>query len=198
MCRAIAERQTTGRTKTTFSGLSAGTDYTFYARYAGNDYYNESQTSTGTSVTTLPEIFTTDLNAGYVGVSYNATLNASADSSKTVTWALASGSSLPDGLTLNSNGTITGTPSIAGTFRFTVQVSIDGADGTQQVTNTATLSITINAGTSDISITSGFGTYTYGDTITISGNITASSQAPSNGINSIAEPEQNPGRAVLG
>ena len=177
--------------KTTFSGLSAGTDYTFYARYAGNDYYNESQTSTGTSVTTLPEIFTTDLNAGYVGVSYNATLNASADSSKTVTWALASGSSLPDGLTLNSNGTITGTPSIAGTFRFTVQVSIDGADGTQQVTNTATLSITINAGTSDISITSGFGTYTYGDTITISGNITASSQVPNNGINSIAEPEQN-------
>ena len=179
------------QTDTTFNNLQPGTDYIFYARYAGNDYYNESQTSTGTSVTTLPEISTTNLDAGYVGVSYNATLNASADSSKTVTWALASGSSLPDGLTLNSNGTITGTPSIAGTFRFTVQVSIDGADGTQQVTNTATLSITINAGTSDISITSGFGTYTYGDTITISGNITASSQAPNNGINSIAEPEQN-------
>ena len=178
--------------ETTFSGLSAGTDYTFYARYAGNDYYNESPVSGGTSVTTLPEISTTNLDAGYVGVSYNATLNASADSSKTVTWALASGSTLPDGLTLNSNGTISGTPETAGTYSFTVQAAIkNGAADSEDVINTKTLSITINAGTSVVSITSGSGTYTYGERITISGSITASSQAPNNGINSITEPEQN-------
>ena len=185
--------------ETTFSGLSAGTDYTFYARYAGNDYYNESPVSGGTSVTTLPEISTTNLDAGYMGVSYNATLNASADSSKTVTWALASGSTLPDGLTLNSNGTISGTPETAGTYSFTVQAAIkNGAADSEDVINTKTLSITINAGTSVVSITSGSGTYTYGERITISGSITASSQAPSNGINSIAEPEQNQVGLYLG
>ena len=173
---------------TFFNDLQPGTDYTFYARYAGNDYYEPSPASGGLTVTTLPEIITTDLNAGYVGVPYNATLEASANDSKTVTWT---GSSLPAGLALNNDGTITGTPSTAGTFSFTVQVSINGTDGTQPVTNTATLSITINAGTSDISITSGSDTYTYGETITINGKITASNQTPNNGINSITEPEQN-------
>ena len=38
---------------TTFSGLQPGTDYTFYARYAGNDYYEPSQASEGLTVTTL-------------------------------------------------------------------------------------------------------------------------------------------------
>ena len=38
---------------TEFSGLSAGTDYTFYARYAGNDYYEPSPASEGLTVTTL-------------------------------------------------------------------------------------------------------------------------------------------------
>ncbi|MEE0747688.1 beta strand repeat-containing protein, partial [Evtepia sp.] len=182
---------------TEFSGLQPGTAYTFYARYAENDYYNESPVSGGTSVTTLPEITTKNLDAGYVGVSYNTTLQASADGSKTVTWALASGSTLPDGLTL-SNGTISGMPTKAVTdYTFTVQATING-EGDTQVTNSKELSITINAGTSVISITDGSGTYTYGDTITISGNITASSQAPSNGINSIAEPEQNQVGLYLG
>lgn len=38
---------------TTFTGLSAGTTYTFYARYAGNDYYEPSPVSTGTGIVTL-------------------------------------------------------------------------------------------------------------------------------------------------
>ena len=44
---------TSWQDNTTFNGLSAGTDYTFYARYAENDYYNESPVSTGTSIVTL-------------------------------------------------------------------------------------------------------------------------------------------------
>ena len=36
-----------------FSGLQPGTDYTFYARYAGNDYYEASPASEGLTVTTL-------------------------------------------------------------------------------------------------------------------------------------------------
>ena len=179
------------QTDTTFNNLQPGTDYIFYARYAGNDYYNESQTSTGTSVTTLPAITTTSLAAGYVGVSYSATLHASAAKDKAVTWSLVSGSTLPGGLRLDNN-TITGTPNAAApNHSFTVQATINGADSTQTVTNTAILSITINQGTPDFNITSGSGTYTYGDIITVSGTINPSSQVPSNGINSIAEPAQN-------
>ena len=179
------------QTDTTFNNLQPGTDYIFYARYAGNDYYNESQTSTGTSVTTLPAITTTSLAAGYVGVSYSATLHASAAKDKAVTWSLVSGSTLPGGLRLDNN-TITGTPNAAApNHSFTVQATINGADSTQTVTNTAILSITINQGTPAFNITSGSGTYTYGDIITVSGTINPSSQVPSNGINSIAEPAQN-------
>ena len=187
---------------TTFNGLSAGTDYTFYARYAGNDYYNESQVSGGTSVTTLPEISTTNLDAGYVGVPYSATLEANADSGKTVTWALATGSSLPNGLTL-SNGTISGMPTKAVTdYTFTVQATING-EGDTQVTNSKELSITINQGTPVITATTYNGTtqtntFDYGETITINGKITASNQAPNNGINSITEPEQNQVGLYLG
>ena len=44
---------TSWQDNTTFNGLSAGTDYTFYARYAGNDYYEPSPASSGTSIVTL-------------------------------------------------------------------------------------------------------------------------------------------------
>lgn len=37
---------------TTFNNLQASTAYTFFARYAGNDYYNPSQASTGTTIYT--------------------------------------------------------------------------------------------------------------------------------------------------
>ena len=41
------------QTGTTFTNLTSGTTYTFYARYAGNDYYEPSPASTGTSIVTL-------------------------------------------------------------------------------------------------------------------------------------------------
>ena len=41
------------QTGTTFTNLTSGTTYTFYARYAENDYYEPSPVSTGTSIVTL-------------------------------------------------------------------------------------------------------------------------------------------------
>ena len=185
----------------TFTDLSAGTDYTFYTRFEGNDTYAPSSPSaTGLTVTTLPDITTSSLGEWYVGVENSVQLSASAASGKTVTWMLTSGSTLPDGLTLNENGTITGMPSAtAASHSFTVQATISGgAGGTQQVSNTATLTITINQGTSVITadtynnITQ-TDTFNYGDTITVSGKIAASATVPSasNGISLLAEPEQN-------
>lgn len=64
-------------------------------------------------------ITTTELADGMVGVAYNESLSVDMDLPN-ADWSLAGGA-LPDGLTLNSDGTITGTPTTAGTFTFTVK-----------------------------------------------------------------------------
>lgn len=133
-----------------FTNLSPGTDYNFFTRYAGNDYYNPSNRSYfGYLITTLPSITTTSLISGYVGVEYKAQLAASVADNKTVTWTLANWASLPDGLTLDAEtGVISGVPKVAAaSHSFTVQASIDGIDSYEQITNTATLTITIERGT---------------------------------------------------
>ena len=82
---------------------------------------------------------TTDpLPSGELAVGYSATLAASGGRTL-YHWSLIS-DSLPDGLTMNARGEISGMPTMAGTFWFTVRVS----DSTvpQQVT-TKDLSITV-------------------------------------------------------
>ncbi|MDR0994695.1 MAG: putative Ig domain-containing protein [Tannerella sp.] len=54
---------------------------------------------------------------GVVNASYSTTLSASGGSN--ITWKLASGSSMPGGLTLGTDGTISGTPTKAGDYSFT-------------------------------------------------------------------------------
>jgi hypothetical protein len=63
---------------------------------------------------------TTSLPAGYVNQYYNANLQAQGGSVP-YTFTVISGS-LPSGMSLASNGLITGMPQVAGTFSFTVQV----------------------------------------------------------------------------
>ena len=83
-----------------------------------NGTINNSGTLTGTiSGNQPPKITTTSLPNGEVDTTYNQTLWATG--SETITWSLASGSTMPAGLTLNSDGTITGTPTTAGQFTFT-------------------------------------------------------------------------------
>jgi hypothetical protein len=77
--------------------------------------------------------------AGTVGVSYNTTL-AAAGGILPYTWSLASGN-LPPGLSLNSAGVISGTPTANGTSSFTVQV-VDAESPPQAAPGQ--LSITIN------------------------------------------------------
>ncbi len=86
-------------------------------------------------------ITTASLANGTVGSAYSQTLAASGGT-PSYSWALASGSGpLPTGLTLNSNGTITGTPSAAGTSNFTVRVT-----DSQQATAQKAFSIAIGGG----------------------------------------------------
>ncbi|GHU79104.1 hypothetical protein FACS1894191_1150 [Clostridia bacterium] len=66
---------------------------------------------------TAPAITTASLPGGTAGTAYNQTLAATGTTP--ISWSV-SGGNLPDGLTLNTDGTITGTPTVAGTFNFTV------------------------------------------------------------------------------
>lgn len=81
--------------------------------------------------------------AGYQGTSYPAYSFAAAGGAGgpyTWTWVAAAGSSLPAGLTLGTNGALTGTPTTGGTF--SVLVTAKDSAGNQAQ---ATFSITITA-----------------------------------------------------
>ncbi|HVU91433.1 MAG TPA: Ig domain-containing protein, partial [Jatrophihabitans sp.] len=62
------------------------------------------------------------LPRGTVGDKYRTQLNATGGAYPTYTFSLADGA-LPDGLTMDADGTISGTPTTAGTFSFTVSVN---------------------------------------------------------------------------
>lgn len=177
----------------TFSNLDAGTTYYIWTYLPETTTENASDVSNALSVTTLPSISTKELDTGYVGVAYEEKLAATVASGKTVTWELASASTLPAGLTLNSDGTIAGTPkTTASSHSFTVRATIEGADSTERISNTATMSITINAGTPVITANTYNGeaqtdTFNYGDTITVRGTISASATAPGTSTNAITQ-----------
>ena len=181
----------------TFENLSPGTEYTIQNRHksgrdetTGQEHFASFANST--TATTWPRIKTTSLETGYVGVEYSDQLEAVVAEGTTVSWSVMTGSSLPAGLTLSNDGTISGTPTAATPQMATFTVTATIGEGASSTSNRKALSINVLAGTSDISITSGSGTYTYGDTITISGSIAASATPPaSNGINTITEPAQN-------
>ena len=108
-------------------------------------YYLSDKTFTITSAAGpgKPVINTTSLPTAYVGESYNQTLQATpGTASNNLTWSVSSGS-LPDGLQLNANtGTISGTPTTAGSSTFTVQVSEIVEGETLTATQELTLKVT--------------------------------------------------------
>ena len=82
-----------------------------------------------------PVITTVSLPSGVVGTPYSGTLAVA--NSLAVTWSVESGS-LPEGLTLGSDGSITGTPSAAGVSTFTAKAAGPVKEASRQ------FSITIN------------------------------------------------------
>lgn len=86
--------------------------------------------------TTPPTIITSTLPNGGIGKAYSQTLTAAG--TPPITWSKDSGNP-PTGLSILSNGQITGTPATAGTFNFTVKATnIAGS-------TTKALSITIDS-----------------------------------------------------
>jgi hypothetical protein len=76
------------------------------------------------------QITTSSLQKATVGTAYTATLAASGGG--VLTWTLSAGS-LPAGLTLASDGVLSGTPSGAGTYSFTVRVDGSGRSASKQL-----------------------------------------------------------------
>lgn len=85
-------------------------------------------------------ITTSTLPAGTVGQSYQGTL-AAVGGTQPHTWSVTTGA-LPPGLSVATNGIITGTPTQAGLSQFTVQV-VDTISPAGQVTATRQISLTI-------------------------------------------------------
>jgi hypothetical protein len=122
------------------------------------------------SVTTMSSA----LPAGSVsaGGAYPATTLSASGGTAPYTWAVTSGN-LPGGLALSGSGTISGSPTTAGTSNFTVTVT-DSATPTPH-TSTSSLSITINAvlavSTSGTMPTTGETNQTYSATLTQTGGV---------------------------
>lgn len=85
-------------------------------------------------------ITTRQVTGGVINKAYSASFTASGGLPP-FTWSVSSGS-LPDGVNLNSDGTLTGTPTKLGTYNFTVQVK-DSQTPTAAM-NTASYGVTIN------------------------------------------------------
>lgn len=93
------------------------------------------------STSTALAISTSSLASATVGSSYSATLTASGGTSP-YTWSISSGS-LPAGLSLDTSGTISGTPTDTAAASLTIKVN----DSASQ-TSSQTLSIQVNTATS--------------------------------------------------
>jgi hypothetical protein len=100
------------------------------------------------SAATAPLVVdTVSLPAAMVGAAYSHTLSASGGAPP-YAWSVAAGS-LPAGLALSATGVISGTPSSAGDFPFTVRVT-----DSRSASATKALTITVNASRPPPSITS--------------------------------------------
>ena len=92
----------------------------------------EGGTLTGNITNAPPKITTTSLSEGTVNAAYSQTLAATGES---ITWSVASGSTLPDGLNLE-NDTITGTPTTAGDSTFIVTATNTNGSDSKEYTLT--------------------------------------------------------------
>jgi hypothetical protein len=92
---------------------------------------------------TAPKIQTTTIYEGHTGVAYASALTATGD--KPITWALVSGT-LPPGLTLNPDGSITGTPTTAGSYSFVVSATNSIGSATGTVTGTVSVPAAVGPG----------------------------------------------------
>ncbi|MDQ2774582.1 MAG: putative Ig domain-containing protein, partial [Acidobacteriota bacterium] len=128
----------------------------------------------------LSIISTSPLTSGEVSRPYSFTFSGSGGSGS-YTWSLPSGSIPPAGLTLNSGGTLSGTPTTAGTSSFLVQIA-DGSGSTAtknfQLQIVATPSITTTSPLPAGTVNSAYGPLTFTESGGIGPFVWTSSSLP--------------------
>ena len=128
-----------------FTAIATITNYTEIS--AAITITVSSSSSSDSSTTINLAITTTYLTSATQHVPYSADLYASGYSTySSIAWSLASGSTLPAGLSITTdgaNGLIYGTPTSSGTSSFTVLVTLTSGDNTY--TDTQTLTLTVNS-----------------------------------------------------
>ena len=123
------------------------------------------------SGTVTPKITTDSLPDGTVNQLYTATLQATGNG---ITWSLDSGSTLPNGLKLEKD-TISGTPTAADTYTFTVTATNDsGSDSKEYTLNIKSATVPVTGVTLNKTSTSLY----VGDTETLTATV-----APDNATN---------------
>ena len=113
-------------------GVTLGDTTTLYVFNEQVNGDKRTDYASGLSAVPAPEkpvITTTTLSGGKVGEAYSQTLAATGAAA--ITWSIESGS-LPAGLTLSGN-TISGTPTTAGTFTFTVKAGNSVGNDTREL-----------------------------------------------------------------
>lgn len=148
----------------------AGGSVAVTASFAGQNSGPVPITVTGGTPPSTPTISATTLAMGYLTVIYpTQTLVVNGGSGGCCTFAYVGTNRPPTGITLNlSTGAITGTPSVSGTFPFTVTAT----DGMSNVSPQATFSIAVNSVNSPLALSLAGGA----TTITLSNNGTAQLQ----------------------
>src|SRR3984893_971274 len=124
-----------------------GAQFTVVVSNTTGNVTSSAATLTVNAGTSPLRISTSQLPAGTPAIAYSSTLIASGGSAP-YGWSLLSGA-LPTGLTLNSAGTISGTPTAGGVYAFKVQ-----AKDAQGGSASADLSINIETPTPSVAITS--------------------------------------------
>jgi hypothetical protein len=123
-------------------------------------------------------VATTSLPNGVLNAAYPSTVLEASGGVPPFTWTLTSGS-LPTGLNLVANGTISGTPTATGTFDFTVQVT---DSETPAMKATASLSITVN----NLGPLNGNYTFEF-DGFNASGSVAVAGSFTANGLGAISD-----------
>jgi len=138
----------TGLSLNPFTGIVSGTPsspgtFTYNVKLtdnSGNSVVKTFSTTVATSASAVLAVNSGTLSDATVGSSYSASQSATGGTSP-YTWAITSGA-LPDGLSMDpSTGTISGTPTTAGTSTFTVQIT-DSTSATATLSRSLTVSAT--------------------------------------------------------
>jgi large repetitive protein len=96
-----------------------------------------------TPTTPMALAATAPFHTGEVGIAYAPVPLSATGGVQPYTWSVVSGA-LPSGLTIGSDGTVSGTPSSAGTFNFTIQAA-DSGDSTATIPGSVPIAAALSA-----------------------------------------------------